>query len=147
MTQQSGCRFILQEIAAGGELVTALSLIQLCSQPAIGKHRKQAWIARPQRDMTPSPRCGRLWALLLRWQGLTVITCTPGDVSDSSITWDSLRVYCREQPVLRCESPEIWAAEGSVDSTSASALTGFPCLFTADNKGSDCVCSAISWSV
>lgn len=140
MTQQSGYRFILQETAAGGELITALSLIQLCSQPAIGKHRKQTWTARLQRDMTPSPRCGRLWALLLCWQGLTVITCTPGDVSDSSITWDSLRVYSREQPVLRRESPEIWLAEGFVDSASGSVLTVFLRVFTADNRGSGCVC-------
>lgn len=71
MTQQSGRRFISQENAAGGELITVLTSIQPRSMPAIGKHRKQTWTASSQLDMaqtrqTPIPPvlwCQTSWAI------------------------------------------------------------------------------------
>lgn len=57
MIQQSGHIFILQENAAGGELITAP--IQPHSSLVIGKHRKQTWTASSGLNKANSrPHCG-----------------------------------------------------------------------------------------
>lgn len=93
-----------QENASGGRVNGSTDLAAASLSTNTGSRREH-------RPPTARPRCGvrlpeqfRLWTLLLRWQGFTMVTFTPGD--GGSITWDSFRARWRKQVC-----PQMWRCD------------------------------------